>query len=186
MNETLLVIDCGLRSYQAIWRLQHRLVKARSEKEIPDVLLLVEHFPVVTLGRKGSHDSVKVSPEALQREGVSFMVVERGGEATFHGPGQIVGYPIFLLPGRGRKVRAFVESLEEAMIQVLCEFTIMAQRIPGTPGVWVGDAKIGSIGITVQNEVSFHGFAMNIHNDLSGFGLIHPCGIRDAHVTSVE
>jgi lipoate-protein ligase B len=186
MKDTLLVIDCGLQPYLDTWRLQHRLVKARAEGRIPDILLLVEHPPIITLGRNGNRASIKVSAEILEQRGVSFMVVERGGDATFHGPGQILGYPIFLLPAGGRRVRAFVESLEEALIRVLRAFKTLAHRDQGTPGVWVGEAKIGSIGITVRNEVSFHGFALNVNTDLSGFGLIDPCGMRDVQVTSLE
>ena len=185
MKDALRVIDCGLQNYIEVWDLQHRLAKARAEGRVPDTLLLVEHPPVITLGRKGSYESIRVSQELLHELGVRVIAVERGGDATFHGPGQLIGYPIIVIQGRGRKVRAFVQSLEEVMIRVLGDFTIIANRNPGNPGVWVDGAKIGAIGITVQHQVSFHGFALNVNNDLSGFDLIHPCGMRGVAVTSM-
>jgi len=182
----MLVLDCGLQHYRETLQLQHRLVEARQKALVPDILIVVEHHPIITLGKRAGRQSLRVAPEAISQRGIEVIAVERGGDATFHAPGQLVVYPLFLLPGGGRGVKAFVRALEEVMIQVLGAWGIPGSRNDSHPGVWVGDAKIGSVGIAVRHSVSFHGFALNINNDLSGFEVIYPCGMRDARITSAE
>lgn len=182
----MLVLDCGLQQYRETLQLQRRLVEARRKALVPDILIVVEHHPVITLGKRAGRQSLRVPPEVLTEKGIEVISVERGGDATFHAPGQLVVYPLFLIPGGGRGVKAFVRALEEVMIQVLGVWGIPGSRNDGHPGVWVGDEKIGSVGIAVRHSVSFHGFALNINNDLSGFEVIYPCGMRNSRITSAE
>jgi lipoate-protein ligase B len=180
------LIDFGRFPYEDSWRLQKDLLRKRIEEEIPDTLILVEHDPVFTLGRKGSKDNLLVSPEFLKKKGVSLFHVERGGDITFHGPGQLVGYPIFHLKRGLAGVREFVRRLEETLIRTITRFGVPARRIDRLTGVWVGDEKIVSIGVAVKRWVTFHGFAFNVSTDLSYFDWIIPCGLRGKHMTSLS
>jgi lipoate-protein ligase B len=141
------------------------------------VLLLLEHRPVVTLGRSGSRDHVLLTREALAARGIDLFEVERGGSATYHGPGQLVGYPIVDLQRFGEDVGRFVRMLEASVIETLASFGIEAARKPGSPGVWVGEAKICALGVAIKRRVTMHGFALNVAADLEGFDAINPCGI---------
>ncbi len=150
------------------------------------ILLLVQHPPTVTLGYRMGEDQCRLSPQELQRLGIDLFLTERGGGATYHGPGQLVAYPVFFLPAWGLGVRSFVWSLEEVMIRVAEAYGVRAGRKPGYPGVWVGEEKLGALGIAVKNRVSLHGFALNIDLDLTPFSYIFPCGLRDKGVTSLR
>jgi lipoate-protein ligase B len=171
--------------YAAAWELQRELVAARQAGAAPDTLLLLEHPPVITLGRSGTSEHLLGSDAELERRGVSFVESDRGGDITFHGPGQIVGYAIVDLEERGRDLHRYLRDLEAVPIRALAELGIAAARVEGLTGVWVGDAKVAAIGIRVSRWVTHHGFALNVDTDLSYFDLIVPCGIADRRVTSI-
>jgi len=150
-----------------------------------DVLLLLEHPPVVTLGRGTRATSLPVAPDALRRRGIEVHEIERGGDVTYHGPGQLVGYPIFDLAAHRKDLHWFLRQVEQALILALAHFSIVGERREGYTGVWTGGRKIASIGIHVRQWVTWHGFALNVTTDLSPFELIVPCGIPDVVMTSV-
>jgi lipoyl(octanoyl) transferase len=181
--------DLGRVRYADAFELQRELVERRKRGEIPDQLLIVEHPPVVTMGRNGREQNLLASPELLARAGIEFHHTDRGGDVTFHGPGQIVGYPIFDLREWRRDVVAYVRALEEVLIRALGEFGIAGRRVEGATGVWVslpgGRAKIAAIGIHVSRWVASHGFALNVDPDLSYFRYIVPCGLTEP-VTSMR
>lgn len=166
--------------------LQAQLVAGRQAGDIPDQLLLLEHDPVFTLGRNARRDNVLFSEDALREKGFDVFESGRGGDVTYHGPGQVVGYPIIDLSPDRRDVHRYVRDLEEVMIRSCADYGIEAGRVSGMTGTWVGDAKIGAIGVRISRWVTSHGFALNVVNDLSAFDLIVPCGIRDRGVTSLE
>lgn len=185
-REPGLLIDLGLMGYKQALEHQHELHRRRVEGQIPDTLILVEHPPVITIGKSGRDLNILISEEALRGRGIELYRVERGGDATFHGPGQLVGYPIFEIRSGLAGVRPLVEGIEAALIRALRGFGIDARAEPGYIGVWVGGEKIAAIGIAVKRWVSFHGFALNVTTDLSYFRLIVPCGLKDRSVTSIE
>jgi len=168
--------------------LQQRLVEERRRGEIPDTLLLLEHPHVITLGVRVHHDRshVVTPPAELARRGVEVHESGRGGDVTYHGPGQLVGYPIFDLNPDRRDLHRYVRDIEEALIQAVARFGVTAGRIPGLTGVWVGDDKVAAIGVRVSRWITSHGFALNVCTDLDYFGLIVPCGITDHGVTSLS
>jgi lipoyl(octanoyl) transferase len=171
------VLQLGTIDYATGLKLQQRLVELRKEGRVGDVLLLLEHTPVITLGRNAKEKNILASPETLVERGVEVFETDRGGDVTFHGPGQIVGYPIF--------------DLEEVLIRTCADFRIPAKRVPGLTGVWTevqtGDeAKIAAIGVHISHFVTSHGFALNVNTDLSYFDLIIPCGITEKPVTSMK
>ena len=166
--------------------LQARLVKQRQAGEIPDQLLLLEHDPVFTLGRNARKDNVLLSEEVLRQRGFDVFESGRGGDVTYHGPGQVVGYPIIDLSPDRRDVHRYVRDLEEVMIRCCADYGIDAGRVEGLTGAWVGEDKIGAIGVRIARWVTSHGFALNVSTDLSAFDLIVPCGIRGRGVTSLE
>ncbi len=186
LRRTILVTDLGTMDYQKCLDLQHRVFEARAKDEIPDCLLLVEHPHVITLGRRAKAENILLSEKALEEKSISCVPVERGGDVTYHGPGQLVGYPILALEPNGLGVTDLVDRLEEIMIRVLGTYGIPSERNERNRGVWVGDAKIGFIGLAVQRGVSFHGFALNVHPDLSYFDTINPCGLQGISVVSVR
>lgn len=172
--------DWGRREYGAALAEMRSLRAARQAGTIPDTLVLVEHPPVYTVGVQGTDG------EALPA-GVPVFHVERGGKATYHGPGQLVGYPIVDLTPRGRDVRKFVHDVEELVVRAVAAVGIQASRVPGRRGVWVnGERKIASVGIAVEGWVTFHGFALNVSTELAAFGAFHPCGLDATVMTSVE
>jgi lipoyl(octanoyl) transferase len=181
--------DLGRMRYGEAFELQKELVGQRQRGEIPDQLLIVEHPPVITMGRNGDAGNLLASPELLERAGIEFHHTNRGGDVTFHGPGQIVGYPIFDLREWKRDVGAYVQALEEAIIRALGEFGIRAQRLAGARGVWVstpgGLGKIAAIGVHISRWVTYHGLALNVDTDLSYFRYIVPCGLTKP-VTSMR
>ena len=175
----------GRMPYREAWSLQRERVARRATGAIPDTLLLLSHPPVVTLGKGGTIDHLLGSGADLERRGVEFVETDRGGDITFHGPGQIVGYAIVDLAARDRDLHRFLRDLEEVLIRALTDFGIAAGRTPGLTGVWIGDAKVAAIGIRVSRWITHHGFALNVDTDLSYFDLIVPCGIADRRVTSM-
>ncbi|HMA24154.1 MAG TPA: lipoyl(octanoyl) transferase LipB [Gemmatimonadaceae bacterium] len=177
----------GVMSYAAALDLQREIARARIAGTIAeDVLLLVEHPPVVTLGRSAKEKHLLASPEALQARGVERFEVERGGDVTFHGPGQLVGYPIIDLNRHRRDLHWYLRQLEEALIVALSDFGIVAERSAGQTGVWTQGRKIASIGVHARSWVTWHGFALNVTTDLSYFDLMVPCGIQSVIMTSIS
>lgn len=176
----------GRVEYDHAWAIQRELVASRQAGHAPDTLLLLEHPPVITLGRSGETAHLLGSDAELERRGVALVETDRGGDITFHGPGQIVGYAIVDLAPRGRDLHRYLRDLESVLIRALAEFGIVAGRVEGLTGVWVGDAKVAAIGIRVARWVTHHGFALNVDTDLSYFDLIVPCGIADRRVTSMK
>jgi lipoyl(octanoyl) transferase len=186
MSRRLRVRDLGPRPYREALELQRDLCRARMAGEITeDVLLLVEHEPVVTLGRGTRAASLPLPPAELERRGLSVVDVERGGDVTYHGPGQLVGYPILDLREHRPDLHWYLRTLEDSLITALDTLGIEASRIPGLTGVWTAGRKIASIGIHVKQWVTLHGFALNVTTDLAGFDLVVPCGIQNVVMTSV-
>ena len=184
------ITDLGLIGYAAAWELQKRVVAARKAGAIEDVLLFCEHPHVITLGRSGNRANLLASEQVLRQKGVEFFLTTRGGDITYHGPGQITGYPILNLGAIKRDVVWYVRSLEAAMIRATAEFGITAKREPGKTGIWV-DAepaaeKLAAIGVHISRWVTSHGFAYNVATDLRYFELIVPCGIAERKATSLE
>ncbi|MFO7612900.1 MAG: lipoyl(octanoyl) transferase LipB [Clostridia bacterium] len=182
------IVDLGLMGYGEALEIQRKLRDRRIENTIGDTLLLVEHKPVLTMGRRGSNENVVATDLMLRENGIDIHWVERGGDVTYHGPGQLVVYPIFNLTGYGRDIHRFVDNLQNAIIRVLDEgFGIKAKKEDGThTGVYVDDNKIAAIGLAIRKWVSMHGFAFNINTDLSHFRWIVPCGLSDRGVTSIK
>jgi len=165
--------------------LQARLVRERRAGAIPDTLLLLEHDPVFTLGRNARRENLLLSAEALRERGFDVFETGRGGDVTYHGPGQVVGYPILDLSPDRQDVHRYVRDLEEVMIRTCADYGVEAGRVAGLTGVWVGADKIGAIGVRISRWVTSHGFAYNVSTDLAAFDLIVPCGIRGRGVTSL-
>ena len=182
---TCLAIPLGLLDYQAAYDLQRRLHAQVVAGELPDLLLLLEHPHVYTLGRRGQQSHILAPDDMLTQLGVETHFTDRGGETTYHGPGQLVGYPIVNLRRWGGGVRKYVETLEQVLIGTLSEFGIAAHSEGKPTGVWVEDAKIAAIGVRVSRSVTMHGFALNVSPDLSFFDHIVPCGMPGARVTSM-
>lgn len=176
------VMDLGKRPYQEVWNLQKDLQQKRINKEIDDVLILVEHDPVYTLGKNADVNHLLQSRD----RSIDVFNIERGGDITFHGPGQLVGYPILDLANYNKSVSWYMRSLEQLTIEVLKEFGILANRVEGLTGVWVGDEKIAAQGVRLSRWVSMHGFSLNVNPDLSFYDGIIPCGIFDRGVTSIQ
>ncbi|AKF08739.1 lipoyl(octanoyl) transferase LipB [Sandaracinus amylolyticus] len=193
MRRQVRVHRLGRIRYDEAHQLQQRLQEARVAGDIPDTLLLLEHEPVITLGRKAAIGNVLLAKEMLAARGIELHETGRGGDVTYHGPGQLVGYPIIDLKPDRQDVRRYVRELERLMVDVCATYGITAERIdtPGLEGTWVrsgelGDRKIGAVGVRISRWVTMHGFALNVTTDLSHFALIVPCGIRDKGVTSLE
>lgn len=176
----------GVVGYGAALDLQRRLVADRQRDIVADQLLLLEHPPVITLGARADAGNVLASPAALRRRGVEVHDARRGGDVTYHGPGQLVGYPIVLLKPDRCDVRRYVRDLEEVLIRAAADFGVRAARAPGLTGVWVGDDKLAAIGVRLSRWVTSHGFALNVTTDLDDFTLIRPCGLADRGVTSLR
>ena len=182
----LLVADLGTLPYATALELQRAVARGRISGAIDeDVLLLVEHPPVVTLGRSSKQQHLLASPGVLAARGVELFEVERGGDVTFHGPGQLVGYPIVDLKRHKRDLHWYLRQVEEALIRALTPFGIVAERSAGQTGVWTQGRKIASIGVHARDWVTWHGFALNVTTDLSYFDLMVPCGIAQVEMTSV-
>jgi len=185
------MIPCDLRNlgvvtYENGLRMQERLVAARQADEISDQLLLLEHPPVITLGRSGKAGHLTASEDQLGERGVRFYETTRGGDITYHGPGQIVGYPILHLGEGSRDIRRYVTNVEEVLLRTAAEYGIEGSRDPQNRGVWVGREKLGAIGVRIARWVTSHGFAFNVDPDLDHFSFIIPCGIQGRGVTSLR
>ncbi|MBN1282430.1 MAG: lipoyl(octanoyl) transferase LipB [Proteobacteria bacterium] len=178
--------DLGRVRYAKAWRMQEDLRRERRAGRIPDRLLLLEHDPVITQGRRGIASDVLSGADALAAEGIELVVTNRGGRATYHGPGQLVGYFIFDLAKARLGVREFVRMVEEMLIGTVGEFGIRAERDEGHPGIWAGGEKLAAIGLNVSHGVTQHGFALNAGCDLSPYRHIVACGISDRGVTTME
>jgi lipoyl(octanoyl) transferase len=194
------VVQLGVLDYATGLRVQQQLVELRKEGKVGDVLLLLEHSPVITLGRNAKQKNVLLSQEELDRRGVELFETDRGGDVTFHGPGQLLGYPIFDLHGFPNKAGTstlkylgavdYVRRIEEVLIRTCLDFKVPTRRVPGLTGVWTDwaskpEAKIAAIGVHISRSVTSHGFALNVNTDLSYFNLIVPCGIENKPVTSI-
>jgi lipoate-protein ligase B len=174
------VVDLSRREYGEVWKLQQELVAARQRGEIADTLVLVEHPDVITLGRRQTSTA-----NVVAAGDIPIFEIERGGDVTYHGPGQLVGYPILALDGEERDLHAYLRNLEEALIGVCADVGIAGRRNPGWTGVWIGERKVASLGIAVRKWVTMHGFALNVATDLARFGAINPCGLDAAVMTSL-
>ena len=182
-----LYVDLPLTAYREAWELQQAIVNAKQEGVLAnDVILLLEHPPVYTLGRRGGIENLCVPRERLAREGIDVVHIERGGDITYHGPGQLVAYPLLNIRRARLGVTDLVTLLEAVMINTAGNFNVQAERNPMNRGVWVDRAKLGSIGIAVRKEISFHGMALNINLDLTHFSWINPCGLKDVGMTSLK
>jgi lipoyl(octanoyl) transferase len=186
VSEKILVVRCGLVPYEEARVAQRWLEEARQDGEIPDVLLLLEHQPVYTRGRRSTEEELPMRPEWYEMQGIEVCDTDRGGRVTYHGPGQLVAYPIVSLNPYDDDVHEYVRRLERVAIEALAEHGVAAGTIEGLTGVWTGERKIGSIGVHVSRAVTTHGLAVNVNNDLQPFEWIVPCGIDNCRVTSLS
>ena len=178
--------NLGRMAYGRAWALQRELVEQRKEGRIPDQFLIVEHPHVITLGRNAKEQNVLAAPEALARAGVEVHATDRGGDVTYHGPGQVVGYPILDLREWKRDVVAYVRGLEQVLVDALADFGLPGERIAGVTGVWVNGRKVAAIGVHVSRWITSHGFALNLDTEMSYFGYIVPCGLSRPVVSMRE
>jgi lipoate-protein ligase B len=186
MNNKLNIIDLEKRDYKETWDLQKTIHKKRLDGEIPDTLILVEHNPVITMGKSGKDNNLLIPRKTLEEKGIDFYHIERGGDVTYHGPGQLVGYPIFNIRNGLIGIKPFIDRLEDVIITTLRDFAIKAEKREKMIGVWTQTGKICSIGIAVKRWVSFHGFALNVNTDLNYFDHIVPCGLKNVTMTSMQ
>jgi lipoyl(octanoyl) transferase len=183
MNEPFTLRDLGTMDYKEAWEVQLGTHAAVAEGRAQPTLLLVEHPPVITFGRKGGRENLLVKENFLRDKGFSLYDIERGGDITYHGPGQLVGYPIFKV---GRSARDFLRKIEDSLVQMLKSYGLETHGSPGYAGVLLGEnLKIASIGVAIKRDVSFHGFALNVHTNLNHFNYIVPCGLTDKTMTSM-
>jgi lipoyl(octanoyl) transferase len=174
----MLVRDLGLREYDEVWNLQRKLVFERGEGKIPDTVVLCQHHPVYTIGRSSKQPVPEGLPYPVRK-------IERGGDLTWHGPGQLVGYPIFDLRKLGLRPRSYLSALEAVLIEAIAPFGVKALTVKGFTGLWAGRRKLASIGVAVRGGVAYHGFALNMNNELDAFKLIHPCRLESEVMTSM-
>ena len=187
MKKEAWILNLETVPYEEAFALQKRLVAMRSEGIIRDTLILLEHPPVFTVTRKATLKNILVSPDELQDKGISVCETNRGGDITYHGPGQIVGYPIMNLKDHGKDLHKYIRNIEEILISLLMDYGIAANRDKANPGVWIRDEKIAAIGIAVKSSwTTMHGFAFNVSPDLNHYSLIVPCGITNKGVTSLS
>ncbi len=182
----LRVLDLGRVAFDQALVLQEETVAARKANAVPDTLILVEHDPVYTLGRNADPGNVLASPEALKARGIQVVPTTRGGQVTYHGPGQLVGYPVLDLAARGKGVLWYVEHLEQTLMEVLRKFGLDSHTDPKNRGVWIGNDKIAALGVRITRHITMHGFALNVSVNLEDYAGIVPCGIRDKGVTSLN
>ena len=179
-------VDLGLTEYRQVWEIQKKLVRQRIQSQIPDCLLITEHQPVITMGRGTDPSNLLVSPDVLSDKEIDLCEIERGGDITFHGPGQAVLYPIVDLQHREKDVHKYLRDLERFTIEALGELGLEATVKDGMTGIWVEDHKVGAIGVAVSRWVTYHGVALNVDTDLEYFRLINPCGITDYPVGTIS
>lgn len=183
----MIVVSLPITEYSSALELQFRVHSLRKQNRIEDILLLVEHPPTITIGRHGNQSNILFSKDWLEKNGVAVYQIGRGGDVTYHGPGQLVGYPIWDIRNYAKGVKDFIYSIEEVFIHMLQQdFSIVARHDEAYTGVWVGDKKITAIGFQINRFISMHGFAFNINTNLSHFNWINPCGILDKGVTSLQ
>jgi lipoate-protein ligase B len=185
MDRSGYIIYLGLVDYQKAWDLQHQLWSKRVNDELPDMLLILEHPHVITLGRRGNRSHLIASPKVLETMKIPVFHVERGGDVTYHGPGQMVVYPILDLKEYGYRLVRYIGQLEEVILRVLKDFGIEGKRDPLNRGVWVDGEKIASVGVAIKRWISFHGFSLNYETDLKYFELINPCGLAGKKMTTM-
>ena len=185
VQSELEVRDCGLMGYREVLSLQRELVEQRQKDQIANTVLILEHPPVVTLGVRKDLNQLLVAEEILKQRGIELVKVRRGGGCTAHNPGQVVLYPIIKLPSLGLGVNDYIRELEAVGIELLEQLGVTAESRAGLPGLWTGRRKIGSIGVRVRRQVTYHGMAINIKNDLSIFETIVPCGLKSVQITNV-
>jgi lipoate-protein ligase B len=186
MAKPCLCVHLPAMAYREVWRLQSDLAAARHKRTLADdIILLVEHPAVFTLGRRGGRENLTVSEAFLAKAGIEVIHIERGGNITFHGPGQLVCYPIMDIKASRLSVKGYVDALEEVMIRTASDFDVIARRRSLNRGVWVGDNKLGSIGIALRRWISFHGFAFNIDLSTEPFQWMHPCGLAGIGITTL-
>jgi lipoate-protein ligase B len=186
MTKKVLIVDLGSIDYQDAWNLQHKIHQAKQAGLPADVLLLLEHPHVFTLGKNAKKENILVPETVLREQGIDCVSIERGGDVTYHGPGQLLGYPIFFLEALKLRVVDFVDRLEEVMIRVLTSYGLPAQRSSLNRGVWVKEAKLGFVGIAVRRGITLHGFALNVAPKLSYYDMIHSCGLRGVKIVSLS
>jgi len=180
------LLNLELMSYPQAWELQRRIVERKVKGPFPDVLILIEHPPVITLGRRGREDNIRVAKQDIVRHAVCVHRVERGGDVTYHGPGQLVGYPVLALQPLGVGVVEFVSRLEDIMIGILADCGVKGRRDPPRRGVWVGRDKIGSVGVAVRRWITYHGFALNYDPIEAHMDYVTPCGLTGVCMTSIK
>ncbi|OGC84170.1 MAG: lipoyl(octanoyl) transferase [candidate division Zixibacteria bacterium RBG_19FT_COMBO_42_43] len=185
MMQECQVIDLGLKDYKETLQLQHQLVEQKHRENLPEILLLVEHNPVITLGRSSHPENILLDKAQLEQLKIQLHYIERGGDVTYHGPGQLVAYPIFDLNNYKQETHLFLRQLEEVIIKTVESYNLKAERIKGLTGVWVDGKKVASIGVAAKKWITFHGLALNVNTDLKYFSYIHPCGMLDKKVTSI-
>lgn len=181
-----MILDLGLIDYEECYKIQRGMVALRKLGEIDDTLILSEHNSVFTVGRMGRVENLLVDEGYLQRKGIRVLNVDRGGDITFHGPGQLVVYPIIDLKRRWRDLHKYMRDLEEVVIKFLKRYSVRSERQSGRTGVWAAGKKVASIGVGVSNWVTYHGLSINIKTDLEFFDMIYPCGLRDVKMTSLD
>ena len=184
-SEKWQLLRLGFVDYEQAHNLQKRILQDRIDDKCPDHLILLQHNPVITVGRGGDNSNILLPKSVLESFGISVYEIERGGDVTYHGPGQLTGYPIIDLRNYKKDVHWYLRQLEEVIIRVLAEYKIIGKRVEEYTGVWVDDEKIAAIGVAVKKWVTYHGFAFNVNPDLTHFKLINPCGITDKEVTSL-
>ena len=184
-SEEWRLLRLGIVDYETAHDLQKKILQERIDGKCLDHLILLQHNPVITIGRSGDNKNILASKTLLESFGITVHEIERGGDVTYHGPGQLTGYPIIDLRSYQKDVHWYLRQLEEVIIRFLSDYNIAGKRVSGYTGVWVGDEKIAAIGVAVKRWVTYHGFALNVNPDLSHFKLINPCGITDKEVTSI-
>jgi lipoate-protein ligase B len=184
-SNILRIYDCGLKEYDKVLQFQHILVNHRRQGKIPNTVIVVEHTPVITLGARAAHNKLLLTKEEFAQAHIDLAEIRRGGGATAHNPGQLVFYPVLDLSQLGLGVNEYIRQLETIGIELLEKSGVQSGRKAGFPGLWVGEKKIASIGVRVSRQITYHGMAININNDLAIFDTIVPCGIEGVEMTSV-
>jgi lipoate-protein ligase B len=179
-------LDLGLTQYAPAFAIQNQMLQARLDGKIAPTVILQENFPIFTIGRSGSRDNILPSPEDLKKRGIEVLEVNRGGDVTYHGPGQLIVSPLLYLGDIGLNANQYLHRLEDVLIELLASYNIHAAKKEGYPGVWREEAKIAAVGIAVKHGYTFHGFSLNLNPDLEAFNLINPCGVRQMPVTSIR
>jgi lipoate-protein ligase B len=179
-------LDLGLTKYGPAFAIQEQILQARLDGQLAPTVILQENFPIFTIGRSGSRDNILSSPQDLEQRGIEVLEVNRGGDVTYHGPGQLIVSPLLYLADVGLNANQYLHRLEDVLIELLACYDIQAGKKEGHPGVWRQEAKIAAVGIAVKHGYTFHGFSLNLKPDLAAFNLINPCGVRQMPVTSIR